>query len=153
MTLDKIQPAGDPQIGNLATPINSSALVQNWIKSLPLYRAGLPAKKRGLEIGMAHGYFIYGPFALLGPLRNTSLGDVSGLLSTGGLIIILTVALSIYGKVQLVDDQGSVTTPQIPSELKTSSGWSAFTSSFMIGGLGGALVAFALNQILGFLPF
>ena len=153
MFVDKIQPAGDPQIGNLATPINSSGLVQNWIKNLPLYREGLPANKRGLEIGMAHGYFIYGPFALLGPLRNTASGDLAGLLSAAGLMVILTLALSIYGKVQVVADQGTVTTPHIPSELKTSSGWSAFTSSFLIGGLGGAFVAFLLNLGLSFLPF
>ena len=151
MTIDKIQPAGDPQIGNLATPINSSGIVQNWIKNLPLYRPGLAAGRRGLEIGMAHGYFIYGPFALLGPLRNTSAGDVVGLLSATGLIIILTVALSVYGKVQAVADQGTITTPQIPNELKTSAGWSSFTTSFLIGGLGGALVAFVLNFGLGFL--
>jgi photosystem I subunit XI len=152
MTNDRIQPAGDPYIGNLATPINSSALTQNWIKNLPLYRADLPASKRGLEIGMAHGYFLYGPFALLGPLRNTDLSEIAGVLSAAGLIGLLTVALSIFGKVQTVDDQGSVTTPQIPPELKTASGWSAFTRSFMIGGLGGAFVAFALNPLLAFLP-
>lgn len=152
MTLDKIQPAGDPQIGDLATPINSSKLTKHWIKNLPLYRAGLPAHKRGLEIGMAHGYFIYGPFALLGPLRNTGLGDLAGLLSAASLIVILTIALSVYGKVQVAHDLGSMTTPPIPSELKTSFGWSAFSTSFMIGGLGGALVAFALNQLVGFLP-
>ena len=80
MTTDRIQPAGDPQVGNLATPINASALTQQWITNLPLYRPGLPANKRGLEIGMAHGYFIYGPFALLGPLRSSSLGNIAGLL-------------------------------------------------------------------------
>ena len=153
MTFDKIQPAGDPQIGNLATPINASGLTQNWIKGLPLYRPGLAPNKRGLEIGMAHGYFIYGPFALLGPLRNSGIGDLAGLLSAAGLIAILTIALSLYGKVQGASDAGDTTSPEIPAELKTSHGWSAFTSSFMIGGLGGAFVAFVANQALGFLPF
>ena len=102
---------------------------------------------------MAHGYFLYGPFALLGPLRNASNGDLAGLLSAAGLIAILTVALSLYGKVQNASDSGMTISPQIPAELKTSAGWSAFVSSFMIGGLGGAFVAFAANQALGFLPF
>ena len=153
MTLDKIQAAGDPQIGNLATPINASSLVQNWLKGLPLYRPGLPPNKRGLEIGMAHGYFVYGPFALLGPMRDSGNGDVAGLLSAAGLVAILTIALSLYGKVQSASDAGITTSPELPTELKTTAGWSAFTNSFMIGGLGGAFVAFAVHQMLGFLPF
>jgi photosystem I subunit 11 len=64
---EAIQPAGDPQIGNLETPINSSGFSKAFISNLPAYRAGLSPQRRGLEIGMAHGYFVYGPFALLAP--------------------------------------------------------------------------------------
>ena len=53
---DVIKPAGDPQIGNLETPINASALTKAFIGNLPAYRAGLSAQRRGLEIeiGRAH---------------------------------------------------------------------------------------------------
>jgi photosystem I subunit 11 len=36
-----VKPAGDPQIGNLATPINSSGVVKAFIGNLPAYRHGL----------------------------------------------------------------------------------------------------------------
>ncbi|NER29259.1 MAG: photosystem I reaction center protein subunit XI, partial [Symploca sp. SIO1C4] len=65
MTMDVVQPAGDPQIGNLATPVNSSGFTTAFINNLPAYRPGLSPFRRGLEVGMAHGYFLYGPLALL----------------------------------------------------------------------------------------
>ena len=68
-----------------------------YIKNLPIYRRGLPVLLRGLEIGMAHGYFLIGPFYVFGPLRNSNNALLIGLLSSVGLIFILTVALTIYG--------------------------------------------------------
>ena len=93
--MDAIQHAGDPQVGNLATPLNSSDFSKAFIRNLPAYRSGLSGFRRGLEVGMAHGYFIYGPFLLLGPLRNSEVADIAGLLASVGLISILTVALSL----------------------------------------------------------
>ncbi|MEL6903060.1 MAG: photosystem I reaction center subunit XI, partial [Cyanobacteria bacterium J06606_4] len=71
---------GDPQIGNLETPLNSSGLTKAFIGNLPAYRPGLSAQRRGLEVGMAHGYLLYGPFALLGPLRDSDVPAVAGLI-------------------------------------------------------------------------
>ena len=99
MAIDVIQHGGDPQVGNLATPVNSSGFSLAFIRNLPAYRQGLSPNRRGLEIGMAHGYFIYGPFALLGPLRNTEYASTAGLLAAVGLVAILTVALSMYASV------------------------------------------------------
>lgn len=48
--------------GNLATPINSSPLVKAFINNLPAYRRGLSPIRRGLEVGLAHGYWLVGPF-------------------------------------------------------------------------------------------
>ncbi|NEO82031.1 chlorophyll a/b binding light-harvesting protein, partial [Moorena sp. SIO4G3] len=66
-----ISPRSNPQVGDLATPLNSSDISLNFLKNLPIYRPGLSPLSRGLEIGMAHGYFIFGPFAKLGPLRDS----------------------------------------------------------------------------------
>jgi len=87
----------DPFVGHLATPITSSSLTRALLKNLPAYRFGLTPLLRGLEIGLAHGYFLIGPFAKLGPLRNSDIGLLAGFFSTVGLILILTLGLTIYG--------------------------------------------------------
>jgi len=78
----------DPFVGHLATPITSSSLTRALLKNLPAYRFGLTPLLRGLEIGLAHGYFLIGPFAKLGPLRDSDIGLLAGFLSTIGLILI-----------------------------------------------------------------
>ncbi|WP_103667201.1 photosystem I reaction center subunit XI [Pseudanabaena sp. BC1403] len=135
----------DPQLGNLSTPISDSAIVKAFIGNLPAYRAGLSPSRRGLEIGMAHGYFIYGPFALLGPLRNTELASLAGLLATIASVVLLTVGLSLYG--QTVTKLQSSSALEAPAELGTSAGWSEFSSSFLLGGAGGAAFAYFLNYL------
>ncbi|MEL6249896.1 MAG: photosystem I reaction center subunit XI, partial [Cyanobacteria bacterium J06627_15] len=47
----------DPQVGHLATPISASAVSRTYIQNLPAYREGLSTFSRGLEIGVAHGYW------------------------------------------------------------------------------------------------
>ena len=153
MTMDLVQAGGDPQVGNLATPVNSSGLVKAYINNLPAYREGLAVRKRGLEIGMAHGYFIYGPFALLGPFRDTAQGDIVGAGAAAGLIVVLAVALYIYGVTTTNKPLASVTTPNPPADLGAQEGWSEFAKGFLVGGVGGALVAFGLCQILHLLSF
>ena len=87
----------DPFVGHLATPITSSAVTRAILQNLPAYRFGLTPLLRGLEIGLAHGYFLIGPFVKLGPLRDSDIALFAGFLSTIGLIIILTLGLTIYG--------------------------------------------------------
>ena len=84
----------DPFVGNLSTPVNSSNFTKLFLGNLPAYRPGLSSLLRGLEIGMAHGYFLLGPFYILGPLRNSEVALLSGFLSVVGLILILTGGLS-----------------------------------------------------------
>lgn len=120
----------DAFVGNLATPVTSSAVTKTWLSNLPIYRKGVSPLLRGLEIGMAHGYFLIGPFYKLGPLRGSEVALLSGLLSTFGLVIILTAALTMYGIVSF-DDEGS-------DPLQTSQGWSNFTAGFFVGAAGGA---------------
>lgn len=146
MSMEAITSGGDPQVGNLATPLNSSGFSKAFINALPAYRPGLSPNRRGLEIGMAHGYLLYGPFAVLGPLRLTEYGANAGLLATIGLVSILTICLSIYGAVGVSKPTETLTTPKVPEDLGTKEGWSEFASGFLLGGSGGAFFAFFLCQ-------
>ena len=142
-------PAGrDPQRGNLETPINNSSLAKWYINALPAYRKGITPLRRGLEAGMAHGYWLIGPFAKLGPLRDTDTANIAGLLSTLGLVTISTFAISLYGNSLPRQPHVTVTTPNPPDAFKSPEGWNSYASGFLIGGVGGAVVAyFLLNNI------
>ncbi|MGD1904430.1 MAG: photosystem I reaction center subunit XI, partial [Leptolyngbyaceae cyanobacterium] len=136
----------DPQLGNLATPLNNSPLSRTWIKNLPIYREGLSPALRGLEIGMAHGYFLLGPFLKLGPLRNSDYALQAGFASATGLVVILSLGLFLYG---IVVFQG-VNKPKgiLPVNIQNYGSWSLFTSGFLLGGIGGVTFAcFILLEI------
>nr|YP_010903053.1 photosystem I reaction center subunit XI [Hypnea pseudomusciformis]YP_010903450.1 photosystem I reaction center subunit XI [Hypnea cryptica]WCH55107.1 photosystem I reaction center subunit XI [Hypnea pseudomusciformis]WCH55506.1 photosystem I reaction center subunit XI [Hypnea pseudomusciformis]WCH55903.1 photosystem I reaction center subunit XI [Hypnea cryptica]WCH56700.1 photosystem I reaction center subunit XI [Hypnea pseudomusciformis] len=135
---DFIQPYNnDPFVGNLSTPVSTSSFTKGLLSNLPAYRRGLSPLLRGLEIGMAHGYFLVGPFDKLGPLRNTDVALLSGFLSAVGLIIILTTCLSMYGNT-------SFTIENSKDLLQTKEGWSQFTAGFLVGAVGGAGFAYLL---------
>ncbi|NEP06287.1 MAG: photosystem I reaction center protein subunit XI [Okeania sp. SIO2G4] len=132
---------GDPFVGHLSTPISDSDFTRTFIGNLPAYRKGLSPILRGLEIGMAHGYFIVGPWTKLGPLRDSATANLGGLISAIALILIATICLSTYGIVSFQGDS-----PESADPLKTSEGWSQFTGGFFIGGMGGVVVAFFLLE-------
>nr|YP_010865298.1 photosystem I subunit XI [Campylaephora boydenii]WGT74146.1 photosystem I subunit XI [Campylaephora boydenii] len=135
---DFIQPYNnDPFVGNLSTPVSTSSFTKGLLSNLPAYRRGLSPLLRGLEIGMAHGYFLVGPFDKLGPLRNTDVALLSGFLSAVGLIVILTTCLSMYGSVSFDKDNAK-------DLLQTSEGWGQFTAGFLVGAVGGAGFAYLL---------
>lgn len=137
---DYIQPYNnDPFVGNLSTPISTSSFTKGLLSNLPAYRRGLSPLLRGLEIGMAHGYFLVGPFDKLGPLRNTDVALLSGFLSAVGLIIILTTCLTIYGNVSFDFNKDNA-----KDLLQTSEGWGQFTAGFLVGAVGGAGFAYLL---------
>ncbi len=137
-----IQPAGDPQNGNLATPLNSSDLSLALIRNLPAYRDGLAPLRRGLEVGMAHGYLLYGPFLVLGPLRNTEHADIAALLSSFGLVTILTLCLSLYASAMGGKPTETITTGKVSDAFASKEGWSEFATGFFLGGAGGAFFAY-----------
>jgi len=140
---------GDPQIGVLETPVNASGIVKWFIGNLPAYRPGLTAFRRGLEVGMAHGYLLFGPFDKLGPLRDAANANLAGLLATIGLVTILTACLSLYSNSMPKPPIKSVTTAN-PSDAFTSrETWDSFGTGFFIGGLGGAVFAYFLVSNLG----
>ena len=135
---DFIQPYNnDPFVGNLSTPISTSSITKSFISNLPAYRRGLSPLLRGLEIGMAHGYFLVGPFDKLGPLRGTDVALLAGFLSSVGLIIILTTCLSMYGSVSFEREESK-------DNLQTNQGWSQFTGGFLVGAIGGAGFAYLI---------
>ncbi len=133
----------DPFVGHLSTPITTSAATKAFLGNLPVYRTELSPLFRGLEVGMAHGYLLVGPFDKLGPLRNSEIALLSGFLSAVGLIIILALCLTIYGKVSF-QNLTERTVNLTNKDLFTQEGWSQFTSGFLIGAFGGASFAYLI---------
>jgi photosystem I subunit XI len=129
---------GDPFTGHLSTPISDSGFTRAFIGNLPAYRKGLSPILRGLEVGMAHGYFLIGPWVKLGPLRDSDSAALGGLISGIALIMLATACLSAYGIVSFQKENAKADT------LHTAEGWSQFTAGFFVGATGGAFVAFFL---------
>ncbi|MEH1803343.1 MAG: chlorophyll a/b binding light-harvesting protein [Nostoc sp.] len=135
-----VNPARMPEIGNLYTPVNASDITLKFLANLPIYRQGLSPFSRGLEIGMAHGYFLIGPFVKLGPLRDTELANQAGLLATIGLLLILSICLWLYGSVSFQGRKPAL--GELPENMKTAKSWSEFNAGWTVGSCGGALFAF-----------
>jgi len=139
---------GDPFVGHLSTPITTSSLTKTYLSLLPAYKTGLSPLLRGINIGFVHGYFLLGPFVKLGPLRDSQVANFVGFVSTISLIIILTTCLLIYGFVTFSDKNTKPTTNLL--DILTSKGWNQFTSGFIVGGFGGASIAYALLKFITF---
>ncbi|CEM32718.1 unnamed protein product [Vitrella brassicaformis CCMP3155] len=78
----------------------NSDITQALMSTIPCYRKGLPPGWAGLEIGMAHGYFLYGPFAYGGPFRNADNFREIGIASASALIFFIGFLLLAYGGAQ-----------------------------------------------------
>jgi photosystem I subunit 11 len=145
---DEIQPVGgDPQVGNLETPINSSGLAKAYINSLPAYRKNISAQRRGLEIGMAHGYWLFGPYTVASQFRNSPVSDYVGLFEAIVSIVVLTLALSLYASVGAQKPVATVPATNPPQLYATEEGWSEFAGGFLVGGVGGAGIAYVVYEI------
>ncbi len=129
----------DPFVGHLSTPVSDSAFTRALIGNLPAYRKGLSPLLRGLEVGMAHGYFLVGPWTLLGPLRHTNMAAMAGLVGAIGLVMIATICLSAYGMVTFHNDESGKS-----HDLQSAQGWSKFSGGFFIGATGGAFFAYLI---------
>ena len=141
-----VNPVSDPCVGDLETPVNSGYFTKAFINNLPFYRAGLSPNFRGLEVGAAFGYLLYGPYAMTGPLRTTEFALTAGLLGTIGAVHILTALLVLYnapGKAPNVQPADAIVVNP-PADLFTREGWADFTSGFWLGGCGGAVFAWLL---------
>jgi photosystem I subunit 11 len=74
-----IQPVnGDPFVGMLETPVTSAPIVAAYLSALPAYRTGVAPLLRGVEIGLAHGFLLAGPFIKVHTAFSTSLGGAGG---------------------------------------------------------------------------
>jgi hypothetical protein len=80
-----------------------------------------------------------GPFVTLGPLRNSDVALLSGFLSTIGLIIILTLGLTIYGVAAFGQEKTQSTNE---NDLQTKKAWDQFKGGFFVGACGSAGFAF-----------
>eukprot|EP00244_Chara_vulgaris_P010427 TRINITY_DN47_c0_g1_i6.p1 TRINITY_DN47_c0_g1~~TRINITY_DN47_c0_g1_i6.p1 ORF type:complete len:233 (+),score=31.31 TRINITY_DN47_c0_g1_i6:350-1048(+) len=156
-TISVVEPLnGDPFIGMFETPVTSSPLIGWFLSNLPAYQTSVSPLLRGVEVGLAHGYLLVGPFVRLGPLRNTDMALSAGSAAAAGLVVILSVCLSMYGIVTFPEGSSSgglktlTLTGRAKEEdkLQTSEGWSGFTGGFIFGGLSGVAWAyFLLNNI------
>jgi len=137
---------GDPFVGHLSTPVTTSNLTKTYLSLLPAYKAGLSPLLRGINIGFVHGYLLLGPFVKLGPLRDSQVASFVGFVSTISLLIILTTCLLIYGAVSFSEAKDAENASKI--DFLTSKGWRQFTSGFIVGGFGGAGIAYTLLKIV-----
>ncbi|AFY95792.1 photosystem I reaction center subunit XI [Chamaesiphon minutus] len=137
-----VLPDFDPQGSNLATPINSSKLAKAIVNNFSAYRQGLSPMRRGIEVGLAHGYWQIGPFFEFNPLRYSELGAVTALLSDIGLVVISAAAIVIYAATNPPPPIATLTVPNPPDVFASTQGWNTYATGFLIGGIGGAVIAY-----------
>merc|ERR1711879_839131 len=122
------------------TPVTNGRFAVQYLNNLAFYREGLKPWQRGIEIGMAHGYFVIGPFVNLGPLRNTPEAATVGLLSGVALILMASMGGLLFGatiKPRYFDKEGDAPATGFGDLIR----WHAF------GGIGGAGFAHALLTV------
>ncbi|XP_022758823.1 photosystem I reaction center subunit XI, chloroplastic-like [Durio zibethinus] len=159
-TYQVIQPInGDPFIGSLETPITSSPLIAWYLSNLPAYRTAVNPLLRGIEVGLAHGFLLVGPFVKTGPLRNTAVAAQAGSFAAAGLVVILSICATMYGVASFQEGETS-TAPSLtltgrkkePDQLQTADGWAKFSAGFFFGGISGVIWAYFLLYVLD-LPY
>ena len=148
---DPVKPyLGNPQLGNLATPINSSRLVKAYINNLPAYRPGLTPFLRGLEIGMAHGYFLVGPEVVVGPLRESAHGaNLSGLITAIYITVSACLGISIFALATFQDNPKGAYNPNSQDRLRPlrkKEDWFQLNGGILLGSMGGAIFAYLLLE-------
>ncbi len=139
-----ISPDFDPQGSNLATPINNSKLTKTIVNNFSAYRQGLSPLRRGVEVGVAHGYWLLGPFFKFNPLRFTERGAEAALLSTIGLVIISAASIVLYAATNPPPPIATITVPHPPDTFNNPQGWNTYAMGFLVGGIGGAVLAYAI---------
>lgn len=112
-----------------------------FLRNLPIYRQGISSLFRGLEIGMAHGYWLAGPLTVLNSIEQPEAAAQVGLILTIFVVGFITISLSWY----------QVEKSAEPREilfywLKDREQWNQFRGGFLVGASGGALLAYFLLQ-------
>lgn len=143
----------DPQVADVANLVNQSGLAKAYLSVLPAYRSGLSPERRGLEIGLFHGYWLIGPFAKLGPLRDTDIANLAGLFSTIGLVTIAALSLLVYAASNPPLPTETLTTPKPPEDLKNPAVetrvWGNFAIGFLVGGIAGGVLGYLVLFLVG----
>jgi photosystem I subunit 11 len=133
----------EPFAGDLVqSPVTDSYLGKGFIDNMAFYREGLKPWQRGLEIGVAHGYFLVGPFISLGPLRNTPEAATVGLLCGCAIVGLVSAGGLLFGstiKPTQFDQKGE----------KPGAGFQSMINWHAVGGVGGAAFAHTLITVFG----
>jgi photosystem I subunit XI len=152
---DQIKPyrRDQPFWGNLSTPINDSPIAKAYIRNLPAYRPGLTPFMRGLEIGMAHGYFLVGPEVVVGPLRETAHGaNLSGLITAIYITVSACLGISIFALTTFQGDPRGAYNSHAKDDLrpmKQKDDWFQLGGGILLGSMGGAIFAYLLLENFG----
>ena len=141
--ISTVKPFNDPCAGDLVTPVNSNIAIKAIVNALPIYRKGISIRARGVQLGAAFGYVLYGPFTILGPMRNSEYSEMIGLFSTVGGITILATLFYLYGQAggSFYKPPANPTVSNPPDDLFSHESWSEFQNYFWLGGLLGSVVA------------
>jgi photosystem II CP43 chlorophyll apoprotein len=131
--------AAEFQVASVPTGVSFSDITVTFLRNLPLDRKGLSAIVRGLEVSLAHGYFLVGLVAVLIRLQAKGLTPLAGLLATLTLILIWAIALSVGDRPNLEKDKSFYW-------HKTPEDGSLFRGRFVIGGTSGAFLGYLLLE-------
>ena len=112
-----------------------------FLRNLPIYRQGISPLFRGLEIGMAHGYFLAGPLTVFNPIEQPEAATQFGLILT--IVVVGAIAISLSWYRVKEPNEGNNTRFYWLKDLEQ---WNQFRGGFLIGGAGGALLAYFLLQ-------
>lgn len=135
-------PDFDAQSSNLLTPINNSKLAKAIVNNFSAYRPGLSPLRRGIEVGIAHGYWQLGPFFKFNPLRFTDSGALVALASDLGLVVISAGAIVLYAATNPPPPIATSLVPNPPEAFASIKGWNTYATGFLLGGVGGAVIAY-----------
>jgi photosystem II CP43 chlorophyll apoprotein len=127
------------QVASVPTGVNFSDITVTFLRNLRLCRKGLSPIVRGLEVSLAHGYFLVGLLAVLIRLQAKKLTPLAGLLATLTLILIWNLALSV-GEIPNREKYKSFYWPKTPED------GSLFRGAFVICGTSGAFLGYLLLE-------
>ena len=105
---------------------------------------------RGLEIGMAHGYFLVGPEIVVGPLRETSHGaNLGGLITTIYITVSACLGISIFALATFQGDPRGAYSQYSQDRLRplrSKEDWYELSGGIFLGSMGGAIFAYGLLE-------